>query len=653
MCALSQPRETTALGRRVRTTTHPFTSLRISASILFAEERMCGLLLRFCTSGRLPCAKRPPPVAPETASKCPVAERLLRLAGEGGGIDSGLLGRLLRLANERAFLPELLVARAFLRLAAVVAADPVGAAALVLHDAAAGIVELEQGGLDVPLGRFVALLRVGGEEGIARGRIAPLADLLEEQLLRLPLLVVAKQGGELCGSLEAWCRDGAEERAFPHFLRHLPLRRDVVERRCRGRRPVRGEAVEREAGGIRILVLVELAALDDFGQVGNDLLASSRDEPVGGAVGALAAADAVVLDRSPAPDVVLDGSRRGVVGDGRGEWFRERSLRIALRNLDVGLELLDVVKLAGPAGIRGVVVVERGPAECDETCADQDRPQFHDGGQATTPPHLRRSARPDGLRMLRPFGLRPSAGKARSLRELAVTRQVSERAQDLRAFALPHLAAEAHRIASLGADDLGPASDQIPHHVGRDLGMELDARDSLRKPERLRRDHLVRREELRALGNLVDDVDMGGLHRDLAAAGPGEERVYATVRRQLDADGADLAALRIAHDVGAARATEKLVTEADAQDGNARGTEPREAIAELVHPGLGFGERERRPGDDDPFRPCRQLRQPLALVCTNEPELRAQGLFEPIGIVAMPFDQVLRRRASLDDEEPG
>src|SRR3954468_23075324 len=128
MCALSQPQETTALGRRVRTTTHPFTSLRISASILFAEERMCGLLLRFCTSRRLPCAKRPPPVARRRPRMRAGAERLLRLAGERGGIDGRLLGGLLRLANERAFLAALLVAQAVFRLAAVVAADPVGAA---------------------------------------------------------------------------------------------------------------------------------------------------------------------------------------------------------------------------------------------------------------------------------------------------------------------------------------------------------------------------------------------------------------------------------------------------------------------------------------------------------------------------------------------
>src|SRR3954447_9428633 len=162
---------------------------------------------------------------------------LLRLAGERCGIDCGLLGGLLRLAHERALLAEFLVAQAVLRVAAVVAAEAVGAAALVLGDAAAGIVELEQGGFDVAPGRLVVLLRVRSEEGIARRRIAPLPDLLQEKLLRLPLLVVAKQGGELGGSLEARCRDDAEERAFPDFLRHLPLGRDLVERRRRGGRP--------------------------------------------------------------------------------------------------------------------------------------------------------------------------------------------------------------------------------------------------------------------------------------------------------------------------------------------------------------------------------------------------------------------------------
>ena len=47
------------------------------------------------------------------------------------------------------------------------------------------------------------------------------------------------------------------------------------------------------------------------------------------------------------------------------------------------------------------------------------------------------------------------------------------------------------------------------------------------------------------------------------------------------------------------RAPEELMPEADAEDGNAAGAESQEALGEIVHPGLGRGQRERRPGDDD------------------------------------------------------
>src|SRR5256885_1118323 len=233
----------------------------------------------------------------------------------------------------------------------------------------------------------------------------------------------------------------------------------------------------------------------------------------------------------------------------------------------------------------------------------------------------------------------------------ALTRQVSEGPKDLDGPRVPRLTPQAHRIAALRADRVGPRGDQVSHDFLGHLGVELDCRDRLRKAERLRRASLVGGEELRASRHLIDHVEMGLLHRDLALRRPGEERVLAAFRRELYAHGPDLAALRIAHDFRPAGPAEQLVPEADAENGNACGAKAQEAIAELVHPGLGCGERERRAGDDDPLRLRGQITEALALVRADAPELRADGPFEPIGIVAVLRDHIPRRRAGLDDEQ--
>src|SRR5438045_4123480 len=194
----------------------------------------------------------------------------------------------------------------------------------------------------------------------------------------------------------------------------------------------------------------------------------------------------------------------------------------------------------------------------------------------------------------------------------AVTRQVSEGAKDLRRSTVSDLSPQTHRIAAFGADRVSPRADQIPHDFGRDLGVELHRRDRLGKPERLGRAGLVGGQKLRSFRDPIDHIDVGLLHRDLALLRPGEERVPASFRRELHANGADLAALRVAHDARAARSSEQLVSEANSQDGNARRPEAQETIAEFVHPRLGRGERERRTGDDDALRLRGELGEALA-----------------------------------------
>src|SRR5207237_1731095 len=128
--------------------------LRISLSILFSQAQRCALV--GCEHTSLCPRKRKS--RPRGARRRPDRGRkgeLLRLPRERGGVDGWLLRRARRLADERALLAELLEAQAGAGLAAGIAADAVRSAALVLDDAAAGIVELEEGGADVPLGRLV------------------------------------------------------------------------------------------------------------------------------------------------------------------------------------------------------------------------------------------------------------------------------------------------------------------------------------------------------------------------------------------------------------------------------------------------------------------------------------------------------------------
>src|SRR5207248_3081004 len=92
----------------------------------------------------------------------------------------GLLGIAHHRAG-RACLRILRVAQPQVLIAAHVAADAALAVALVLHHAAAGVVQLEQGCLDVALGPRVRFLGVRRLERAARLAVALLADLLEEQ----------------------------------------------------------------------------------------------------------------------------------------------------------------------------------------------------------------------------------------------------------------------------------------------------------------------------------------------------------------------------------------------------------------------------------------------------------------------------------------
>src|SRR5438874_1669280 len=207
MWARSQPWKIPRVGLCVRHTTD--------------QECRYVFLCRYCfrrRPGMRSCAKGAPG-GPEKKGPSPPRRRrppdsdvegatLLRLACERGGVDCRLLRRLLRLAYERALLAELLEAQPRPRLAAGVAADAVRSAALVLDHAAARVVELEQGGADVPLGRLVIFLRIGARERIASRGIVLLADLLQEELLRLPLLVVREHRGELRRRLVVGLLDG-------------------------------------------------------------------------------------------------------------------------------------------------------------------------------------------------------------------------------------------------------------------------------------------------------------------------------------------------------------------------------------------------------------------------------------------------------------
>src|SRR5207302_9589175 len=123
--------------------------------------------------------------------------------------------------------------------------------------------------------------------------------------------------------------------------------------------------------------------------------------------------------------------------------------------------------------------------------------------------------------------------------------------EDLGGSGVPYLAPEPNRIPAFRADRVGPRADQIPHDFRRDLGVELHRRDRLGEAERLRRAGLVRGEELGPGRDLIDDVEMGLLHRDLAFLRPGEERILPPFRRELDTHRADLAALRAADDLRA------------------------------------------------------------------------------------------------------
>jgi hypothetical protein len=88
-----------------------------------------------------------------------------------------------------------------------------------------------------------------------------------------------------------------------------------------------------------------------------------------------------VLDRGAPDDVVGDLRFRPAIAlDPDGEQLRVRTFRKAVGRLEVGLELIDLLQLAGDLRFRAVVVVESVSAESEDACADEDGPEVHGAG---------------------------------------------------------------------------------------------------------------------------------------------------------------------------------------------------------------------------------------------------------------------------------